>query len=277
MTPRDPAPTAAPAEPPATEVRVARDGAVLTLTLDGPATRNALGAEVYRALGEAIAAAADDAEIGAVVVTGAGSHFCSGGNIHALRANRRRTPAEQRARIELLHGLIRAVKASPKPVIAAVEGWASGAGFSLALACDLLVAAEDARFSMAYVKIGLTPDGGGTASLARMLPPQLAMEAALLGEPLAATRLHALGVVNRLVPPGTALAAALELARRLANGPGAAIARAKTLLAGAADVPFATQLDREADAFVTSLFAEEAGEGLAAFLAKRPPAFRRPS
>lgn len=275
MTTHDPvAPRPA---PPATEVRVGRDGPVLTLTLDGPATRNALGADVYAALGAAITAASGDPEIGAIVLTGVGGHFCSGGNIHALRANRQRTPAEQRARIELLHGLIRAVKASPKPVVAAVEGAASGAGFSLALACDLLVAAEDARFSMAYVKIGLTPDGGGTASLARMLPPQLATEAALLGEPIGAARLHALGVVNRLTPPGSAVASAHELAHRLANGPAEAIARAKTLLAGAADVPFETQLDREADAFVTSLFAEEAGEGLAAFLAKRPPVFRRPS
>ncbi len=270
MTPPDPAPVP-------TEVRIARDGPVLVLTLDGPATRNALGADVYQTLGAALAAAATDPAIGAVVLGGAGGHFCSGGNIRALSANRARTPADQRARIELLHGLIRAVKASPKPVIAAVEGAASGAGFSLALACDLLVAAEDARFTMAYVKVGLTPDGGGTASLARLLPPQLVAEATLLGDPIAAPRLHALGVVNRLTRPGEALTAARDLARRLAEGPAATLARAKALLAGAADGSFDAQLDREADAFVASLFAEEAGEGLAAFLEKRPPTFRRPS
>lgn len=253
---------------------VSRDGRVLLLTLNDPPTRNALGTEVMTAARLALDEAAADEGIGAVVLTGAGGAFCSGGNLMQLGRFRGAARDDVRAGVEELHRLIRAVRDCPKPVIAAVEGAAAGAGFPLALACDLIVAAEDAVFSLAYIKVGLTSDGGGTASLARALPPQLAAEIVFEGGRIGAQRLFQIGMVNRMVPQGGTLAEASAWAARLAAGPCAAIGRAKGLLE-AAYGGLAAQLDREADAFVESLFHGEAGEGIAAFLEKRPPQFTK--
>jgi len=258
-----------PAEAP---LELSRDGAVLTLTLNDLATRNALSPALYDMLGAALAEL-DLKETGAVILTGAGGHFCSGGNVKRLAANRAGKPEEQRERIELLHRLIRALRATSVPVIAAVEGAAGGAGFSLALACDMIVAAENARFRMAYVRIGLTPDGGGTAFLSRALPPQIVSELVMLGDDIDAPRLHALGVVNRISRPGAALGDAMALAKQLADGPREAIGRAKKLLEAARGASLEAQLDREAEAFVEGLFGHEAGEGTAAFAEKRKPVF----
>jgi enoyl-CoA hydratase/carnithine racemase len=257
---------------PAVPYRIHRDGPVLVLTFDDPATRNALAPDIYDAFAGALLEA--DEGVRAVVLTGAGGTFCSGGNVRRLEAARAGSIPEQRARIERLHGLVRAIQDARAPVIAAVEGWASGAGFSLALACDLLVAADDARFSMAYVRVGLSPDGGATAFLAAALPPQAAAEILLTGDPVPAPRLHALGVANRLAAPGRAFPEALALAHRLAVGPPLAMGRAKALLAAArGGASLAEQLDREADAFAEQLFTDEAGEGLAAFRERRTPRF----
>jgi enoyl-CoA hydratase/carnithine racemase len=170
------------------------------------------------------------------------------------------------------HDWIREIQ---KPVIAAVEGTAAGAGFSLALACDLIVAAEDARFVMAYVKVGLSPDGGGTAFLTQAIPRQTAMEILLDGSVVTAVRLQQLGVVNRLCPPGQALAVALAWAERLAAGPGNAMARIKELANTAENTDLSSQLDRERERFVEGLFSAECEEGIAAFLGKRAPIFRK--
>ena len=252
---------------------IRRLGPVLILTINDATTRNALHPDTYRDFGAALENARTEPAIRAIILTGAGGTFCAGGNVRRLEANRQGTREEQRLRIEVLHGLVRAIRSAPQPVVAAVEGAASGAGFSLALACDLIVAAEDARFTLAHVRIGLSPDGGATAFLGRALPPQLAAEVVLTGDTFAATRLHGLGLVNRLAPPGRALDEALALADRLAAGPRAAQARAKALLAASRETSLTNQLDREADVFVASLFDDEAAEGLAAFREKRKPNF----
>ena len=146
-----------------------REGAVLVLSNNNPAARNALSPAFYAALTEALAQAEADPTVGAIVLTGEGGHFCAGGDLRQL-AKRRELPIEERrAKLEGLHDLIRAVRDCRKPVIAAVEGAAAGAGLSLALACDMLVAARNAVFSVAYVKVGLTPDGGATAFLAEFV------------------------------------------------------------------------------------------------------------
>lgn len=181
----------------------------------------------------------------------------------------------QRASVELLHGFVRAIRAAPLPVIAAVEGIAAGAGFSLALACDLLVAAEDARFIMAYVKVGLNPDGGATAFLARGLPPQMAAELLFTGAPVSAGRLAELGVINRLVPPGRAFDEAMGWASELASGPPVALGRAKRLIETAPHQDLDRQLDLEADLMTDAVHHAEAGEGIDAFLAKRKPDFSK--
>lgn len=252
-------------------LREHREGDVLVLTIDGPQTRNALMPEVYAAGADALERARDWA--GAVVLTGAGEVFCSGGNLSGIGDRRAMGEETVRSAVEGLHRFVRALRVAPMPVIAAVEGWAAGAGFSVALACDMIVAARDARFSMAYVRIGLSPDGGGTASLGRMLPRQTVAEIAMEGGTVEATRLHALGVVNELTEPGAALAAALARAERLARGPRGAIASIKGLIASAAVSTFDAQLDAECDAFARNLVSADAGEGLTAFFEKRAPRF----
>ncbi|HYH38531.1 MAG TPA: enoyl-CoA hydratase family protein [Azospirillum sp.] len=252
-----------------------RRGRVLVLTLSDPATRNALGPVVYDKGCGALARAAADPGIGAVVLTGAGAAFSSGGNLNRLAALREGEPAVAADGVERLQRLVRAIRGCPKPVVAAVEGVAAGAGFAVALACDLIVAARGARFVLAYVKVGLSPDGGVTAFLAQALPRQLAAEIALEGGVVEAERLHRAGAVNALCEPGAALEAALARAQVLADGPSEAIASIKGLLDAAyAGGPLDAQLDRERDAFVANLFRPAAGEGIAAFRGKRRPLFR---
>lgn len=255
-----------------TGLDIAQDGRVLRLTINDPATRNSIGPALMEAARAAFDAAAADAGVGAVVLTGAEGAFCSGGNLKWLKEARGGDRESVRAGVESFHAMIRSLRACPKPVIAAVEGPAGGAGFPLALACDLIVAAEDAVFTLSYIKVALTSDGGGTASLARALPPQLAAEILFEGGRVAAPRLAQLGLINRLTAPGGALAEATAWAERLANGPTAALGRAKGLLEVAYG-GLAEQLDRERDAFVESLFNDEAGEGVTAFFEKRAPVF----
>jgi enoyl-CoA hydratase/carnithine racemase len=176
-------------------------------------------------------------------------------------------------RIAAVNELARALRACPKPVIAAVEGHAAGAGFSIALGCDLLVAAEDAVFTLSYVKIGVNPDGGGSWFIARALPPQLASELALTAAPIAPQRLAQFGVVNRVVAPGKARENALSWAAEIAAGATGAIGRTKRLLEEAAQTPLSLHLEREREGFADNFYGPEGGEGIAAFLEKRKPKF----
>ncbi|WP_395406182.1 oxepin-CoA hydrolase, alternative type [Pseudoduganella sp. UC29_106] len=249
-------------------LKVSTEGAVRILVNCNPQARNALSPELYEALPRALQEAAADPTIGAIVLTGEGGFFSAGGDLRRLARAHELAPEARRANIEKLHGLIRAIRNCPKPVIAAVEGGAAGAGASLALACDMLVASRDAFFSVAYVKVGLTPDGGVTAFLAQSMPRQLMTELCLSGDRLPAERLHALGVVNRLTEPWRALDEALILVGGIARGPARAMARIKQLCANAYGASVAEQLDLEADLMVVSQGDEEAIEGIAAFFRK---------
>lgn len=250
-----------------------RRDAVRLLRISNPGARNALHPEVYSAGIDAFARAGDDPQIRAIVLAGEGGHFCAGGNLNRLRENRAKDRALQAASIELLHHWVLAIRDCPKPVIAAVEGAAAGAGFSLVLACDLVVAANDARFAMSYVRIGLTPDGGSSWFLGHRVPYPLAFEWLAGGDTIPAARLHAAGLVNELVAPGNALDAALARAQRLARGPGFALASIKALLSGDERAALVQRQHRERDAFVAALFHDDAAEGIAAFLEKRAPQF----
>ena len=257
-----------------------RDGAVLVLSNHNVAARNALTVEFYQGVKAALQAAAADPGVGAVVLTGEGGHFCAGGDLRQLILRRELPVSERRERLEGLHDLIRTVRDCPRPVIAAVEGAAAGAGLSLALACDLLVAARNAVFSVAYVKVGLTPDGGATAFLAEFVSRQVLTELCLTGERLSGERLHALGAVNRLAEPGQALSAALALAQQVASGPAQAMARIKDLCRHAHQHTLEEQLEREAHHMVLAQESTESLEGIGAFLDKRPADFvklRRPA
>jgi enoyl-CoA hydratase/carnithine racemase len=163
----------------------------MVLTISNPEHRNALGPEMYAAGVEALNVAETNPEVRSVVISGEGAMFCAGGNLQRLAGNRQQPPEVQARSIEGLHSWIDAVRTFPKPVIAAVEGAAAGAGFSLCLACDFIVAAQDAFFVMAYSNVALSPDGGATWHLARMLPRQFASELLMAGERIGAPRLHA--------------------------------------------------------------------------------------
>jgi enoyl-CoA hydratase/carnithine racemase len=258
----------------AAEILTEREGPCWVLTLSDPASRNALSPQVYAQGMAVLQQAQDDPGVRAVIVCGAGGNFCSGGDLKRIATARDRPRAAQAQAIDQFGAFIEALGAFPKPVIGAVEGVAAGGGMSLALACDLLVAAEDARFVMSYAKLGLTPDGAGSWHLVRALPRALALELMWLAEPVSANRLHALGVVNRLAPKGQSLAVARALAAQLAAMASNALASAKALVD---QVPFNTRRDHQAaerDAFVDNLFHDNGAEGLSGFLEKRAPRFR---
>ncbi|MEW5862160.1 MAG: oxepin-CoA hydrolase, alternative type [Pseudomonadota bacterium] len=257
-------------------MRETRHGRVLELAMSNPAQRNALTPEISAAVTRALRLAAEDDSIGAVVLRGEGEHFCAGGNLKSLAELRASQPkAALVERIAAVNELARALRSTPRPVIAAVEGHAAGAGFSIALGCDLVVAAENALFTMAYVRIGVSPDGGGSWFLAHALPPQLAAEAALTARPLPAALLARFGVVNRVVSPGRAREEALAWAAEIAAGATAAIGRTKRLLGEARTQDLSRHLERERESFAAGFFGPEGAEGLAAFLEKREASFHK--
>lgn len=250
------------------------EGQTLVLTLSNPEFRNALGPEMYAAGIEALNAAENNPGIRSVIITGEGSLFCAGGNLQRLQANRRESPEVQAQSIEGLHNWIDSIRTYPKPVIAAVEGAAAGAGFSLALACDFLIAADNAVFVMSYSNVGLSPDGGGSWALARTLPRALASELLMGGERISAARLYDLGVINHLTAAGAALAEALRLAERINEKAPNALASIKELINEAPSNTINQQLTSERDHFVRNLHHANGGEGIDAFLSKRKPQYR---
>jgi enoyl-CoA hydratase/carnithine racemase len=256
------------------QVLVRRQEAVLELTLSNPGFRNALSPDIYVAGRQAFEEAQADPAVRAVLIFGADGFFCAGGNLNRLKANRDLDPDVQRQSIDGLNSWIMAIRHCPKPVVAAVQGAAAGAGFSLALACDLIVAAADARFVMSYAKVGLSPDGGSIAALAAALAPQQAFAACALAEPLSAQALHQAGIVHLVSEPDQTLAQARRLCQQLACGPTAVYGRIKRLLAEASRRSLPDHLAQERDAFVESLFSDDAREGIDAFLGKRPARFQ---
>ncbi len=245
-------------------------GATMLLTISNPEHRNALGPDIYAAGIEAMNAADNNPEVRSVVIVGEGAHFCAGGNLQRLQGNRQQPPTVQAESIESLHSWIEAVRSFPKPVVAAVEGSCAGAGFSLALACDLLVAADNAVFVMAYANVGLSPDGGGSWHLARSVPRATALQLLMLGDRIGAARLQELGLVNQITPTGGALERALALCEALNAKAPNALHSIKELVNEAGQRPLSAHLAQERDHFVRNLHHPNGGEGIAAFLEKRP-------
>lgn len=257
----------------AAQLRGSCEGSTLILTISNTEFRNALGPEMYAAGVEALNAAESSAEVRSVIITGEGGLFSAGANLQRLQDNRQKSPEHQAQSIEGFHNWIEAIRAFPKPVIAAVEGPAAGAGFSLALACDMIVAARDSVFVMAYSNMALSPDGGGTWSLTRSLPRQLATEVLMCGERISAERLYTLGVVNRLSEPGQAMSLALALADNLNDRAPNTLTSIKELISDADGSNLHQQLARERDHFVKNLHHPNAGMGIGAFLNKHKPTF----
>ena len=250
------------------------EGQTLILTISNPEFKNALSPEIYAAGVEALNAAETNPEIRSVIITGEGTTFCAGGNLQRLLANRQQAKEVQAQSIDGLHNWIDSIRTYPKPVIAAVEGAAAGAGFSLALACDFCVSADNAVFVMAYSTVGLSPDGGGSWALVRTLPRPLVNELLMCGERIGAQRLFDVGLVNRVCSSGSALHEALALAERLNARAPNVLASVKELGNDAATNNLSQHLQAERNHFVRNLHHANGGEGIDAFLTKRTPHYR---
>ena len=246
----------------------------MILTLSNPGFKNAISPEMYAAGTEALNALETNASIRSVIITGEGAAFCAGGNLQRLLNNRLQDKNVQAQSIDGLHSWIEAIRTYPKPVIAAVEGAAAGAGFSLALACDFCVAADNAIFVMSYSTVGLSPDGGASWALSRSLPRQLANQIMMCGDRISAQRLHELGLVNQVCASGSALQEALALAEKLNARAGNALGSIKELVNDAASNTFSQHLKQEKGHFVENLHHANAAEGIRAFLEKRPPIYK---
>ena len=255
-----------------TLARVDDKGDRLVVVNMNSARRGALSPEYYGAIQDAIARATAP-RIRAVILTSEGNFFCAGGDLNALIERSKLSEPERREKIEGLHNVIRAIRSSPVPVLAAVEGGAAGAGASIALACDMIVAAAGANFTASYVKAGLVPDGGLTTSLARLLPRPLAMEMCLLARPVSAERMAQLGAITAAVLPGTTEKEVNALVDDLAKGPRNAQGVIRSLVAASYDTREQEQLEHERDAMARAQGGGEAAEGISAFLQKRAPRF----
>jgi enoyl-CoA hydratase/carnithine racemase len=253
------------------ELLASRRDATLILTLSNPGAKNALHPDMYAAGIEALSTAERDPDIRAVVLTGAGDVFCAGGNLNRLLENRAKPPAVQAESIDQLHNWIEAIRDCNKPVIAAVEGPAAGAGFSLVLACDLIVAAQSAKFVMAYVKVGLSPDGGASWFLSQALPRQLATEILIEGQAVSSERLHHFGLVNRVVPPDALQTETEALAALLAAKLTAAVRIGKRAFYEQLPLPLADAYAQTAAVMTENMLWRDTEEGISAFLEKRPP------
>lgn len=249
----------------------AQSAGVLTLTLSRPEALNAMSLEAWHELGRALEAADADPAVRALVLTGAGRAFSAGGDIKQMTPDR--TPAEQRARLELINRVIERLYAFRCPTVAAVNGIAAGNGCSLALACDLVLAARGALFSMSFVRLGLVPDAGGTWLLPRLVGERRAKELIMTARRLSAEEALAWGLVTQVVDDD-APGAAESLARQLADGPAAALRLGKQLVQAAPGSSFAEALRAEALAQGNCVAEPDYREGVAAFLEKRQPRFR---
>jgi 2-(1,2-epoxy-1,2-dihydrophenyl)acetyl-CoA isomerase len=253
-------------------IELERSGPVTTVTLNRPAARNALDLVMRRELLGALDDLEADPETRVVVLTGAGGHFCSGGDVKSMRETRH-TAAMGRARVEALNRLVLRLVEFPRPTIAMVDGFAVGAGCNLALCCDLVVASDRARFGEVFRQIGLVPDGGGTWLLSRAVGLARAKELIFTADVVDAAEAARIGLVNRVVPAAELRATTRALAERIAAGPPAALRLAKHLVNRGATSDLAAALDLEAFAQGQALASEDHQEGLRAFFEKRPPRF----
>ena len=247
------------------------------LTLNRPEVRNALSEEIVTGLRATLTAWERDPQVRAIVLRGAGEHFMSGGDVKRFGTMAKLPPAERRAlfeqRIHNLHPVLFLMRRIRKPVVASVQGAAAGAGLSFMMACDLAIAADTAFFTLAYVNIGASPDGGGTYLLPRTVGMKKAMEIALLGDRFDARTAQQWGLINMVVPAAQLADETRKLAERLACGPSHAIGNAKTLLNMSLNNTMESQLQAEAMSFADCAATRDWAEGVAAFAEKRKPKF----
>lgn len=257
------------------ELRCRIESRVAFVTLNRPESRNALTLAMKRALLELLPRLDADPGVGCVLLTGAGSAFCAGGDTRKMeREGRLPSPAERTEQLRQEHGIPWALHTMGVPTLAALPGPAAGAGLSLALACDLRVAAESAFVTTAYVRLGLSGDYGGSWFLTRLVGPARARELYFLGDRVPAAECVRLGLVNRVVPDAELHAAAGDWARRLAVGPPLALRSMKDNLNRALTADLRSCLDVEAERMVQGAQTEDYLEAVRAFAERRAPVFR---
>jgi 2-(1,2-epoxy-1,2-dihydrophenyl)acetyl-CoA isomerase len=260
-------------------ILLTRDGPVATLTLNRPDALNVLDPAMVDALVARTSEVAADDSLHVVVLRGAGKHFMAGGDIRNFAGELRHAPADRQrgfqTMVERTHVAIEQLHRMPHPVVGRVHGAVAGFGLSLMNACDLVVAADDAYFASAYRHIALTPDGGGSWALPRLVGMRRAMEIFLLGERFDAAEALRLGLVNRVVPAADLDGATDAIVRSLAAGPVFALRNTKRLIRESLAQTLSGQLQAEAVSFGQCTATADFAEGITAFLAKRPPQFRR--
>ena len=254
---------------------IQQDGGVLTIAMNRPEVLNAFNETLLVELTEAVEAAAQDEAVRCVVITGAGGAFGSGQDLRSLAEGHAsgalRTVSDH---VQRYHRVVRAIRDMPKPVVAAVRGVAAGISCNIALACDLRIAADDARFIEAFARIGLVPDGGGGYFLPRLVGMGKAMELAMLADEVSGPEAERIGLVNKCVPLAEFEAATTALARRLANGPTRAYGLIKKLIYTSAETDLETSLRLEGELQEMAYETEDHQNAVAAFLQKRPPEYK---
>ena len=247
---------------------------VARITFNRPDAANALNLEMGRDLMHVAIRASEDPQVRAVILTGAGKMFSGGGDLKSFAAQEDKLPGHLKETALYLHAAISRFVRMDAPVIAAVNGSAGGAGMSLCLFADLAIAAESAKFTLAYTRAGLSPDGGSTYFLPRIVGVRRALELALTNRVLSAREAADWGIVNKVMPDAELQAEALALAKQLASGATGALGAAKRLLHHSSSESLETQMELEAQAIADRARTTDAREGIAAFIAKRAPKFR---
>ena len=256
-------------------IRSSLSDSVATITLDRPEKLNAFAGTMRQDLLAALRAAEQDHGVRCVVITGAGRAFCAGGDVELLSELRKRGDEDGlRVLLEAGRDVVAAIASMPKPVIASVNGVAAGAGCNLALACDVRIASERAKFSQSFVRIGIHPDWGGTFTLPRIVGRSRAFEMMATGRMVDAAEALAIGLVDRVVAEEALVAETATLARGLATTPPLAVAGIKRALAASERNGLVEQIDLETEHQLRCFRSQDAVEGMAAFLEKRPAVFR---
>ena len=258
-------------------LEVSINDGIATLTMNRPEARNALSMDMRSELCNALHDVEIDASVRCVVLKGAGDHFMAGGDVKGMGETIKKSADEIKKefmlRIHDLHPIMFAMRRMPKPIIASCRGAAAGAGVSMALACDLVIAAEDAFFTLAYCKIGTSPDGSSSFHLPRAVGIKRAMEIALLGDRFSAQTAKDIGMINFVVPNDELESETQKLATRLAAGPTHVYGNTKALFYRSLESEFESQLQAEAEYFSDCVSRPDFKEGVTAFIEKREPRF----